>query len=97
VIGDDPEVADLRLLLGNRVVFLGNIDRDADADAAARELLALAERAGTARISAARLSVATFLFDTGRWDDALAELGACSSPAPTPWTTRSWAAAGWRR
>jgi DNA-binding CsgD family transcriptional regulator len=81
VIGDDPETADLRLLLlGNRVVFLGNLDRDADADAGARELLALAERAGTARVSEARLSVATYLFDAGRWDDALAELGALLEP-----------------
>jgi DNA-binding CsgD family transcriptional regulator len=77
VIGDDPETADLRLLLlHNRVVFLGNTHRYADADAAARELLALAERAGTARIGAARLSVAGFLFEAGRWDDALAELDA---------------------
>jgi DNA-binding CsgD family transcriptional regulator len=81
VIGDDPEIADLRLLLlYNRVVLLGDVERDADAEAGARELLALAERAGTARISAARLSVATYLFESGRWDDALAELDALLEP-----------------
>jgi DNA-binding CsgD family transcriptional regulator/tetratricopeptide (TPR) repeat protein len=81
VIGDDPETADLRLLLlDNRLVFLGNISRDADAEAGARELLVLAERAGTARMSEARLSVAGYLKETGRWDDALAELEALLEP-----------------
>jgi DNA-binding NarL/FixJ family response regulator len=75
VIGDDPEAADLRLLLlTNRLIWLGYLDRAADAEA--RELLVLAQRAGTARISMARLSVAWVLYDTGRWDDALAELDA---------------------
>jgi DNA-binding CsgD family transcriptional regulator len=79
VIGDDPETADLRLLLlTNRLAFLGNINRDADAEA--RELLALAERAGTARISEVRLTVAVYLFEAGRWDDALAELEALLEP-----------------
>jgi DNA-binding CsgD family transcriptional regulator len=75
VIGDDPETADLRLLLlNNRLVFLSRMNRDADAEA--RELLALAEGAGTARISEARRTVAAYLYEEGRWDDALAELDA---------------------
>jgi DNA-binding CsgD family transcriptional regulator len=79
VIGDDPETADLRLLmLHNRLALLGNLDRDADAEA--RELLALAERAGTARLPTTRLGVAEYLFEAGRWDDALAELEALLEP-----------------
>jgi DNA-binding CsgD family transcriptional regulator len=79
VIGDDPETADLRLLLlHGRLAELGNLDREADAEA--RELIALAERAGTARRSSARLAVAGYLYNTGRWDDALAELDALLEP-----------------
>ncbi|HMH91978.1 MAG TPA: helix-turn-helix transcriptional regulator, partial [Streptosporangiaceae bacterium] len=79
VIGDDPETADLRLLLlGNRLGVLGNLDREVDAEA--RELLALAERAGTARLTAVRAVVAEHLFNMGRWDDALAELEALLEP-----------------
>jgi DNA-binding CsgD family transcriptional regulator len=72
VIGDDPETADLQLLLlRNRLSSLTNLARDADAEA--RQLLALAEQAGTARISDARSTVAEYLFESGRWDDALVE------------------------
>ncbi len=73
VIGDDPEATDLRLLLlSNRLGILNKQDRQADADA--RELLALAERVGTARTGTARLSVGHHLFGAGSWDDTLAEL-----------------------
>jgi DNA-binding CsgD family transcriptional regulator len=79
VIGDDPETSDLRLsLLGNRLVALSNLDQEADAEA--RQLLALAEQIGTARITTARLAVAEYLFAAGRWDDALAELEALFEP-----------------
>jgi DNA-binding CsgD family transcriptional regulator/tetratricopeptide (TPR) repeat protein len=73
VIGDDPETADLRLLmLGNRLAALGNEDRDADAEA--RELLTLAEQVGTARSGSVRETVAQYEYEAGRWDDALADL-----------------------
>ena len=50
VIGDDPQATDLRLLmLANRVSALGELDRQAEAIATAREALVLAERAGTPR------------------------------------------------
>jgi DNA-binding CsgD family transcriptional regulator len=79
VIGDDPETADLRLmLLTNRVACLANLGREADAEA--RELLALAEQAGTARIATVQLVVTEYLFEAGRWDDALAELDALFEP-----------------
>jgi DNA-binding CsgD family transcriptional regulator/tetratricopeptide (TPR) repeat protein len=75
VIGDDPETADLRLLmLSNRLAALGNEDRNADAEA--RELLTLAEQVGTARSGAVRETVAQYEFEAGRWDDALADLNA---------------------
>jgi DNA-binding CsgD family transcriptional regulator len=73
VIGDDPETTDLRLLvLSNRLVTLGSLDRGAEADA--RQLRALAERVGTARIGTVLGTIAEHLFENGRWDDALAEL-----------------------
>jgi tetratricopeptide (TPR) repeat protein len=80
VIGDDPETTDLRLLLlGNRLTALVNVGREAEAEA--RELLAVAEGVGTARISTVRCQVAEYLFETGRWDDALAEMDALFDPA----------------
>ena len=79
VIGNDPETADLRLLLmTNRLTSLSRLGRDIDADA--RELLALAERVGTARTGTVRLAFCQYLFDVGRWDDALAELGPLFEP-----------------
>jgi DNA-binding CsgD family transcriptional regulator/tetratricopeptide (TPR) repeat protein len=79
VIGDDPETTDLRLLLlNNRLTALSNLDRAADAEM--RQLLALAEQAGTARISMVRGTVAQYLFEAGRWDDALPELEALFEP-----------------
>jgi DNA-binding CsgD family transcriptional regulator len=79
VIGDDPETTDLRLLLlGNRLTALSNLGREAGAEA--RQLLALAEGVGTARISTVRAAVAEYMFEAGRWDDALAELEAVFDP-----------------
>ena len=47
MIGDDPELAELRLtLLSNRVYWLGLLDRHAEADTAIEETLTLAERVG---------------------------------------------------
>jgi len=79
VICDDPETTDLRLMmLNNRLTALSNLGLQADAEA--RQLLALAEQAGTARISMVRVTVAEYLFEAGRWDDALAELDALFEP-----------------
>jgi DNA-binding CsgD family transcriptional regulator len=79
VIGDDPESADLRLLLlSNRMAALASLGRDTDAEA--RELLALAEQTGTAELASARLARASYLFEAGHWDDALAELEALLEP-----------------
>lgn len=79
LIGDDAETTDLRLLLlSNRLTSLANLGLDADAEA--RDLLTLAEQAGTARLSSVRWTVAEYLFETGRWDDALAELNVLFEP-----------------
>ncbi|HLX51050.1 MAG TPA: AAA family ATPase, partial [Streptosporangiaceae bacterium] len=79
VIGDDPETADLRVLLSvNRLSALANLDRDTGAGV--HELLTVAERNGTARAATARGVVAEVLFEAGRWDDALAELDVLLQP-----------------
>jgi len=74
--GDGPEAADLRLLmLHNRMALLGSLDRVAEADAAARELLTMAERTGGQhRLAGSRGGVAEHYYQAGRWDDALTVL-----------------------
>jgi DNA-binding CsgD family transcriptional regulator len=73
----DPALTDLRLLLQiNQAVALGDLDRYEDAFASAREARQLADRAGTVvRLGQAHSALGQLLFDTGRWDDALAEVG----------------------
>jgi DNA-binding CsgD family transcriptional regulator/tetratricopeptide (TPR) repeat protein len=79
LIGDDPQGADLRLLLlNNRMAALYHLG--ADAFTPAYELLGLAERAGTARLAMVRSAVGQMLYETGKWDDALAELDAVLAP-----------------
>jgi DNA-binding CsgD family transcriptional regulator len=75
VIGDDPQATDLRLLLlANRAGALGDLDRQAEAEATIREALALAERAGTPRLATISTSAADYYFEVGQWDDALVAL-----------------------
>jgi DNA-binding CsgD family transcriptional regulator len=79
VIGDDQETSDLRvLLLTNRLAAHGNLDQDIDTEA--RQLLALAEQVGTARISMVREMQAEYSFEVGAWDDALVELDILFEP-----------------
>ena len=71
----DPQATDLRLLLlTNKAGHLSNQDRQAEAIAAARQALALAERAGTPRVHVVRSMLGELHFEAGEWDDALAEL-----------------------
>jgi DNA-binding CsgD family transcriptional regulator/tetratricopeptide (TPR) repeat protein len=84
-IGDDLETTDLRLLLMTRRLLLlwpdGNgLTPGRDVIAEARELLTLADRVGTARSATARAAAASMLFETGAWDDVLAELDALFEP-----------------
>lgn len=73
----DPALTDLRLLLEiNKAVTLGNLDRFDEAFAAARQARQLAEQVGTAiRMGQARSALGQLLFDTGRWDEAVTEVG----------------------
>ena len=72
----DPALTDLRLLLQiNKAVTLGNLDRHEEALAAAEQARHLADQVGTTiRLDQAHGALGQLLFETGRWDDALAEL-----------------------
>jgi tetratricopeptide (TPR) repeat protein len=72
----DPALTDLRLLLQiNQAVTLGCLDQYEQAFAAAGQARHLADQVGTAiRLSQAHSAMGQLLFETGRWDDALAEL-----------------------
>lgn len=73
----DPGLTDLRLLLQvNKAVTLGDLDQYDGAFDAARQAQRLANRAGImVRRAQAQSCLGQLLFDTGRWDDALAEVG----------------------
>jgi tetratricopeptide (TPR) repeat protein len=72
----DPALTDLRLLLQlNKAVTLGNLDRYEEALAAAGQARDLADQVGTTfRLTQAHSALCQLLFQTGRWDDALAEV-----------------------
>ena len=82
----DPALTDLRLLLQiNKAVMLGNLDRYEEALAAAGQARQLADQVGTAiRLAQAHGALGQLLFETGRWDDALAEVEIlCRGPEGT--------------
>jgi len=72
----DPALTDLRLLLQiNKAIALSGLDRYEEAFAAARQARHLADRVGTVvRLAQAHSALGQLLFDTGRWDDAMAEV-----------------------
>jgi DNA-binding CsgD family transcriptional regulator len=72
----DPALTDLRLLLQvNKAVTLGGLDQYEEALTVARQARHLADQVGTAiRLAQAHDALAQLLFETGRWDDALAEV-----------------------
>jgi DNA-binding CsgD family transcriptional regulator len=72
----DPALTDLRLLLQiNKAVTLGDLDQYEEAFAAARQARYLAGRVGTViRLAQAHSALGQLFFETGRWDDALAEV-----------------------
>jgi DNA-binding CsgD family transcriptional regulator len=72
----DPALSDLRLLLQiNKAVTLGSLDRYEEALAAAGQARRLADQIGTAiRLAQAHGALGQLRFETGRWDDALAEV-----------------------
>ena len=72
----DPALTDLRLLLQiNKAVTLGNMARYEEAFAAARQARDLADQVGTVvRLVQSHSALGQLHFDTGRWDDAMAEV-----------------------
>jgi DNA-binding CsgD family transcriptional regulator len=76
VTQSDPALTDLRLLLQiNKAVTLGYLDQYEQAFAAARQARHLADQVGTTfRLAQAHGALGQLLFETGRWDDALAEV-----------------------
>jgi len=76
VTGSDPALTDLRLLLQvNKACLLGNMDQYQEALALAGQARQLADRVGTAiRMAQAHSALGQLLYQTGRWDDALAEI-----------------------
>jgi DNA-binding CsgD family transcriptional regulator len=82
----DPTLTDLRILLQiNQAVMLGDLNRYADALAAARQARQLADQAGTLiRLAQAHSALGQLLFETGQWDDALAEVTAVPEDLKEP-------------
>jgi tetratricopeptide (TPR) repeat protein len=72
----DPALSDLRLLLRiNKAAALANFDRWEEALAVAYQAQHLADQAGTTiRQAQAHGILGQLLFESGRWDDALAEI-----------------------
>jgi DNA-binding CsgD family transcriptional regulator len=76
VTQSDPALTDLRLLLQiNKAVTLGCLDQYEQAFAVARQARNLADQVGTTmRLAQVHGALSQLLFETGRWDDALAEV-----------------------
>jgi DNA-binding CsgD family transcriptional regulator len=76
VTQSDPALTDLRLLLQvNKAVTLGDLDRYEEALAVAGQARSLADQVGrTVRLIQAHNVLGQLLFETGRWDEALAEV-----------------------
>jgi DNA-binding CsgD family transcriptional regulator len=82
----DPALTDLQLLLQiNKAMTLGDLDRYDEAFTPARDAQRLASRAGiTVRLTQAHCCLGQLLFDTGRWDDAGAEVSALADATKDP-------------
>jgi DNA-binding CsgD family transcriptional regulator/tetratricopeptide (TPR) repeat protein len=75
VLGDIPELTDLRItLLTNLAYSLESLGKVEPAEAAMREAMLLAERSGTWRLPLVHVQTARRHIEAGRWDDAWAEL-----------------------
>jgi DNA-binding CsgD family transcriptional regulator len=82
----DPALTDLRLLLQiNKAVTLGDLDRHEEALTAARQARSIAGQVGTViRLAQAHSALGQLFFDTGRWDDAMAEVEALREDLKEP-------------
>jgi DNA-binding CsgD family transcriptional regulator len=82
--GDDPETTELRLmLLCDQTRTFTRLGLLADADAAMRAAVALADRLSPGGLVQVRLLEAEHSFDLGRWDAALAALEAVDEAPET--------------
>jgi DNA-binding CsgD family transcriptional regulator len=86
VTESDPALTDLRLLLQiNQAITLGCLDQHEQAFAAAGQARDLADRVGTTRrLAQAHCALGQLLFETGRWDEALAEVEAVPEDLKEP-------------
>jgi DNA-binding CsgD family transcriptional regulator/tetratricopeptide (TPR) repeat protein len=82
----DPALTDLRLLLQiNKAVILSNLDRYEEAFVAARQARGLAGQVGTTvRLGQAHGALGQLLFETGQWDEALAEIASLPEDLKEP-------------
>jgi DNA-binding CsgD family transcriptional regulator len=91
VTQSDPALTDLQLLLQvNKAVTLGSLDRYEEALTTAGQALHLADQIGTPiRMAQAHGALGQLLFETGRWDDALAEVESAQEDLKEPHATCS--------
>lgn len=89
VVGNDPSLTDLGLLLRiNKAVALGDIDRHQEALAEADHVRQLADKSGSlVRLAQAQSALGQLLFEVGRWDDAQAEVETLSDAFKDPGAT----------
>jgi DNA-binding CsgD family transcriptional regulator len=82
----DPALTDLGLLLlVNKAVTLGNLNRYDEALATAERARQLADQIGTAlRLAQAHGALGQAFFETGRWDEALREFAAVPTDLKEP-------------
>jgi DNA-binding CsgD family transcriptional regulator/tetratricopeptide (TPR) repeat protein len=82
----EPALTDLRILLQvNQAVMLANLDHYDEAFAAARQAQQLADQAGTViRLGQAHGALAQLYYETGHWDEALAEARAVQEDLKEP-------------
>ena len=86
VVGDDPALSDLvLLLLVNKAAALGDLDRFDEALETATRVRQLADRVGSlVRLAQAQSALGELLFQVGRWDDAQAEVETLSDDFKDP-------------
>jgi len=82
----DPALTDLGLLLQiNKAATLCNLNRYDEALATAEQARQLADQVGTAfRLAQAHCALGQVFYETGRWDDALAELSTVPTDLKEP-------------
>lgn len=88
VVGDDPALTDLGLLLQiNQSVALGELDRHDEAVDAATRVRQLADHAGSMlRLAQARSALGELLFEAGQWTAAQEEVEALADDVKDPGT-----------